>query len=395
MRTLTTTRGDDLRGLGSNERAILERIRWAPARRWAARLVRAKMRMQFTGWLQYLVPVPAIVSFAVVGAVSWLLDATWPTTVSFAAAGALLAAVAFDIVTVKWKIHLPEARPPRNDHLDTFDLLRARRSCRSFQTRHMSDTDRAELLASVQTNLAVPTLGEATLRLEYVAAPLVVWPTVNASEFLVAIVPKEYDRTAVIDVGRTLQRVVVDATRMGLGTCWIGPGADHASVIAHLGDRFDALEDHIVCVCAVGYRSHFIPLFVRLFNRRMRHRLPRTALFFSDCELQHPIDTDAPPYDRFGRAFEACQWAPSSYNGQTTRAVVTTGSDSDVSDVRFLTTTASRYYAPVAVGIWCANWELSCDALSIEGDFVVASPDDPEHLPRHDVTWIRRADRPR
>lgn len=29
------------------------------------------------------------------------------------------------------------------------------------------------------------------------------------------------------------------ATRMGVATCWIGPGADHKSVVAKMGNRFD------------------------------------------------------------------------------------------------------------------------------------------------------------
>ena len=98
-------------------------------------------------------------------------------------------------------------------------------------------------------------IGTRAVRFEYVSQTLTVWPTVNASEFLVAIAPLEYDKLAVIDVGRTLERIVADATRMGLGTCWIGPGADQRSIQRHLGDRFDPARDHVVCVCAVGYRS--------------------------------------------------------------------------------------------------------------------------------------------
>jgi nitroreductase len=250
----------------------------------------------------------------------------------------------------------------------------------------MSDDDREELMASVRAHLAVPTVGSNVPRFEYVAAPLTVWPTVNASEFLVPIVPKAYDRSAVIDVGRTLQRIVMDATRMGLATCWIGPGADHDSVIAHLGNRFDPEVDQIICVCAVGYRSRYIPLVIRIFNRQVSgRRRPLSGLFFSDMALERPIDVAATPYDRFGRTYEACQWAPSSYNGQTTRAVVEVDGVS-VSAVHFLATTASRYYAPVALGIWCANWDLGCDALGMPGEFELMASDDDD-LPRHDVTW--------
>jgi nitroreductase len=378
---------DDMKGLGANERALLERIRWGSGRHMAARIVRAKMRLQFSGWLQYLLPTPFIVLSSLLGGLSWLLGARWLAAAILVPAGLLVLVATFDIVTTKWKIRLPERRPPRLDDLDPFDLLRARRSCRSFQTRRMSDTDREALLTAVDTQLAVSTIGGTTPRLEYVAAPLTVWPVVNASEFLVAIVPKAYDRTAIIDVGRTLQRVVIDATRMGLGTCWIGPGADHQSIITRLGDRFDPSADHTICVCAVGYRSRYIPLLIRLFNRQMStSRLPLSELFFADDALEHPIDTTAPPFDRFGLTYEACRWAPSSYNGQTTRAVVETGPEGGVSAVSFSAATASRYYAPVALGIWCANWELGCEALGEHGVFE-SLPSGDDDIPHHDVTW--------
>jgi nitroreductase len=378
-----------MKGIGANERAILERIRWAPGRRAAAWLVRAKMRVQFSGWLQYLLPAPLLLLLLLLGGLSWLLGAHRLAAIFLVPGGLLALVAAFDVVTVKWKLRLPEHRPPRLDDLAPFDLLGARRSCRSFQTRPMSDTDREALLAAVKAELAVPTIGKVTPRLEYLAAPLTVWPTVNASEFLVAIVPKAYDRIAIIDVGRTLQRVVMQATRMGLGTCWIGPGADQRSIVAHLGNRFDPSSDHIICVCAVGYRSRYIPLFIRLFNRQMStRRLSLSELFFADDALEHPIDTTAAPYDRFGRSYEACRWSPSSYNGQTTRAIVKTDPEAEVSAVTFVATTASRYYAPVALGIWCANWELGCEALGVHGAFEIVPSHDGD-LPRPDVTWRR------
>ncbi|MCP3919647.1 MAG: hypothetical protein GY711_29280 [bacterium] len=266
--------------------------------------------------------------------------------------------------------------------------MRTRHSCRSFQTRFMCDEDRMALLSSVQRHVETPTLGPTPVRLEYIRAQLTVWPVVNGTEFLVAIVPRSYDRRSVIDVGRTLQKVVMDATRLGLATCWIGPGADHESLKRHLGDRFDPERDQIICTCAVGYRSRYVPLFVRLFNRMSFHRRLLSELFFTDAELCVPVDVAAPPYARFGRTFEACQWAPSSYNGQTTRAVLR--SDAGVvQGVDFYAATSSRYYAPVALGIWCANWELGCEALGLEG--LVASHPKPVGelaIPRHDVTWV-------
>jgi nitroreductase len=239
-------------------------------------------------------------------------------------------------------------------------------------------------------------LGNRPIRFEYVAAPLTVWPVVGAHEFLVAIAPRDYNRRAVIDVGRSLQKVVLQATRMGVATCWIGPGASHSSVEHHLGERFDPAKDHIICVCAIGYASRFIPLSVRLMNRGMHRRLPLEDLFFRDATFQEPLNVNDPPFDRFGRCYEVCQWAPSSYNAQTTRCVgVVQPSGSGQASLRFdfYASIESRFYAPVALGIWCANWETGCGALGIPGHFAVATPEQrgaegvPE-MPRYDVSWL-------
>ena len=396
MATHKRTNDDFMRGLGANEKAILEHIPILFLRKIAAQVVRAKMRVQFTGWLQYLLPMIFVVLFSFIGGIANLFNARWLATF-FLVLGTLIFIIAiFDLTTVKFRLRLLERLPKRNDDLDLFDLMRARRSCRSFQTRKLTDADRTELMEAVRVHMAEPRIGESPISFEYISAPLTVWPTVNATEFLVAIAPKEYDRFAVIDVGRSLQKIVMDVTRMGLSTCWIGPGADHASIMRHLGKRFNPEQDHIICVCAVGYKSGYIPLFIRIFNAQFYRRLPLSELFFADASFEQPLNVDTAPFNRFGRTYEICQWAPSSYNGQTTRCVAHTGENGDLESFDFYATTASRYYAPVAVGIWCANWELGCKALGIQGHFAELpmgnkgnqSKITTAQFPNYDVSWI-------
>ena len=265
---------------------------------------RFKERFQFSGWLQYVFNAIAALVFLLIAGVGALIGAMpgllfWPPLVI---GGVLVLVLAFDVCTLKLGLRPPERVGPRRDDLDAFDLMRARRSCRSFQPRNLSEADHRELMEVVGRQSAPASrLGTRPVRFEYVAAPLTVWPTVGGHEFLVAIAPRAYDRLAVIDVGRCLQKIVLHATRMGLATCWIGPGADHQSVERHLGDRFDPEEDHIICVCAVGYRSWLQPLFVRVVQRAQHRRLPLPSLFFVDAELQRPLDVEASPFDRFGR----------------------------------------------------------------------------------------------
>jgi nitroreductase len=362
-------------------------------------LWRLKLRLQFTGWLQYTINAVVALAFLLVAGIGWLIG-IWPIVLFWtplAIGLVLMANAAFDLVTVKYGVRPVEPLPKRRDGVDAFDLMRMRRACRSFQSRNLTASDRAELAESVRINSQPDRqLGSSPIRFEYIAAPLTVWPVVGAHEFLVAIAPRAYDRLAIIDVGRSLQKIVLQATRMGVATCWIGPGADHKSVIERLGNRFDAEKDHIVCVCAVGYASIFEPLFIRFMQLSQHRRLPLSKLFFADPLFREPLDIDKPPFKSFGRCYEVCRWSPSSYNSQTTRcaAVVEQRDGEDhLARFDFCAATTSRYYAAVALGIWCANWQTGCQALGKLGHFAMLTPDqrgveEAPQLPRYDVSWV-------
>ncbi len=362
-------------------------------------LWKIKLWLSFTGWLLYLANFVAVLLMLLLAAIgSWV--GVWPMLLVWVPLGiaAILAAnLCFDIATVRYDFRPRERLPAPLSDVDAFDLMRTRVSCRSFQSRNLTPDHLAELMETVRTHSTTENqLGSHPIRLEYIAAPLTVWPVVGGHEFLVAIAPVKYNRLSVIDIGRSLQKVVLHATRMGLSTCWIGPGADQGSVIQHLGDRFDPARDHVICVCAVGYASIFRPIALRGIQRAQRKRLPLDELFFSDPTFSAPLDPDTAPYNSFRRCYEVCQWSPSAYNGQTTRcAAVSAQAEGEKRLMRFdfCANTRSRYYAAVAVGIWCANWETGCEALEKRGHFEVLSPkargdEGIQELPQYDLSWI-------
>jgi nitroreductase len=382
--------------LGANERAIIDPVKIKFLKNLLIQFIGLKLKLQWAGWLQYLMPLPIFLLTLLVAGIAYLLGGVMISKIVFALAGLLSLKLIFDIITVKFKFRPAESRPKRLDSKNVFELMRIRSSCRSFQTRKLAKNDFDELMESFHKHHEEPKLGNKQIRFEYISAPIRVWPVVNGSEFFVAIAPKEYNRLAVMDVGRSLQKIVLDATRMGLATCWIGPGADHKSILSHLGDRFNPEKDNIICVCAVGYKSKFIPLFVRVFSKTMRHRLPLSSLFYSDIGMDKPLKTDEDPYVLFDKCFESCRWAPSSFNGQTTRCVSTPEKDGSLKRFDFYANTSSRYYAAVASGIWLANWEIGCAELNIEGDFRQLT--DAERgltelqketpIPNYDISWV-------
>ena len=357
------------------------------------RLWKLKQRLQWTGWLQYLIlMVIAAVFLGLAGLGA--LAGVWPlllVDLPLLIAALLVAFVAFDLATVRLGLHPAEPLPRALDNLDEFDLMRARRSCRSFQRRKMTDAHRAAVLNFARTHIRPENrIARLPIRLEYLAHPLKVWPVVGAQEFLVAVAPRDYAEAAVVDIGYALQNVGIEATRLGLATCWIGPGAEPGSVAAALGDRFDAARDHVICVCALGYASKYKPLSLRLMQKQQRWRHPLNKLFFRGGEFTDPIDPTAPPYDEFGRCYEVCQWSPSSYNAQTTRASVTL-EKGHVARVDFAAISKSRYYAMVALGIWVSNSARGARALGIDGQVAFVPEDDErrKRLPRLVASWLR------
>jgi hypothetical protein len=358
-----------------------------------------KVRLQFSGWLQYIIHAIWVLLILIIAGIGWLIG-YWPVLlfwVPLGFAGLLSIVLAGTIILVKYGVHPTERIPSSKADLDDFELMRARHSCRSFQSRNLTAKHHAELLETVkrysEQNLQ---LGQKPIRFEYIPAPLTVWPVVGAHEFLVAIAPREYNRLSIIDVGRSLHKIVLHATRMGLSTCWIGPGADQKSIIQHLDDKFEPEKDHVICVCAIGYESMFKPLLVRVAKIFQHKRLPLSELFFTDPSFQLALETDSTTFNAYGHCYEACQWSPSSYNGQTTRcAAVSDRVENQDKLIRFdfFAATTSRYYAAVALGIWCANWETGCAALGKKGHFEILSPkernsEELSELPRYDISWV-------
>jgi nitroreductase len=362
-------------------------------------LWKLKVRLQFSGWLQYIVHALLVLIMLAISGVGWLVGYLpillfW---IPLSIAALLSITLIGTIIIVKYGIHPTERIPADKNDLDAFDLMRARHSCRSFQSRNLTVEHHTELMETVKLySRQNQLLGQQPVRFEYVAAPLTVWPVVGAHEFLVAIAPREYDRLSIIDVGRSLQKIVIQATRMGLATCWIGPGADQKSIVKHLSGKFDAKKDHVICVCAIGYESMFKPLMIRFQNFLLQRRLPLSELFFTDPHCKKPLETDSAPFNEYGRCYEVCQWSPSSYNSQTTRcAAISEKAENHKKLIRFdfFAATTSRYYAAVALGIWCANWETGCAALNKHGHFTVLSPEERIYdvvsdLPHYDVSWI-------
>ncbi len=375
--------------LGANERAIIDTVKIRFLRILFIQIIALKFKFQWNGWLQYLIPLPISLLLFLIGITHYLIGFVLPSYVFLVFGTLILLRIIFDIITVKFLFRPYEADSKSMNDKNFIELIIIRKSCRSYQYRKLTKSDFDDLMQSVKKHQKEPKFSNNEIRFEYISGPIRVWPVVNATEFLVAIVPKKYDRRAILEVGRTLQKVVIDATRIGIATCWIGAGADHNSLYTILGNRLNIEKEKIICICAVGYKSRYTPLFIQILNKKFHHRLPLSSLIFSDIENQSQLDLSTHPFRNFYQVFESCRWSPSSYNAQTTRCSAGYNENGELNRFDFYTITSSRYYAPVATGIWCGNWEMACETIGIQGEFRFLNDSlKRTELPFYDISWV-------
>ncbi len=123
------------------------------------------------------------------------------------------------------------------------------------------------------------------------------------------------DEASALTAGFQFEQVVLAATRLGLGTCWIaatfrGSDFDRGEIWP------DGEELRIVCPVGTPLGPSFKDRVIRL-SLGSRKRLPMDSLFFYG-DFKHPL----PEGNRFRVPLEMLRLAPSSTNSQPWRALV-------------------------------------------------------------------------
>jgi len=181
----------------------------------------------------------------------------------------------------------------------------------------------------------------------------------NPPYLLVGVLPEESD-VARLDLGYVLEQVVLEATRLGLGTCWVTGSYDAQRAGEAVGL---APGEGAAAVCALGYPAQ--DRWGRLDSRVVRwlagghRRKPLTEIVFSDRWGKPWSLDEAEP--TLVDALEHARLAPSANNRQPWRFIV--GSDR--------LALALVRPAPIDGGIVMAHFALACAALGREGRWEV------------------------
>ena len=188
----------------------------------------------------------------------------------------------------------------------------------------------------------------------------------NPPHLLVGVLPQE-SALARLDLGYVLEQIILEATRAGLGTCWITGSYD----AQHAGDGVGlAIGEVAAAVCALGYPTE--DRWGRFHDQTVRRlagghrRKPLTEIVFFRYWGQHwtPNGTDPELVD----LLECARLAPSARNRQPWRFII-------MPDQVVLTLTHS---APIDGGIVMAHFALAAIAREyrVKGRWQVRPGDD-------------------
>ena len=204
------------------------------------------------------------------------------------------------------------------------ELARRRRSCRKYRATPLADEARRPLEAFLAANRTGPFGGRPRFALLAATAEdrsalrgLGTYGFISgAAGFIVGAIergPGDFE-----DYGYLMERAILRATDLGLGTCWLGGTFAKSGFAARIGL---AAGEVLPAVAAVGYAVHDSQAKDRI--RRMAGsnlRRPAEELFF-DAAFGAPLPPAAAgPY---AEALELVRWAPSASNKQPWRIVRT------------------------------------------------------------------------
>ena len=278
------------------------------------------------------------------------------------------------------------------------EIVRARYSCRTYEERPITG-DTREKLSTIASSLGTGPFGTAP-RFELVAATaedrdalkgLGTYGFIKgATGFFVGATDDAGRGTE--DYGYLMELLVLHATDLGLGTCWLGGSFTKSSFAAKIDLRPGEMVPAVTAVGHIAERPRAFDPLIRRYARSGK-RLPWQRLFFRDA-FDQPL-----PQEKAGAyalPLEMVRIGPSASNKQPWRVVQdndawhfflarTRGYGAGRFTKAFLTADMQR----LDMGIAMCHFEQAARALGLEGRWLFAEPalTCPGELTEYTATW--------
>ncbi len=270
----------------------------------------------------------------------------------------------------------------------TIDIIKSRYSCRSFNKTPINENTASALFEYFDAhNHGVFGL-KSRFKIGTVTAGGVLLKRLNTygfikgtDEFLVGAIPNDCDSLQLEEFGYILENIILKATELGLGTCWMG-GTFRKSIFADLIElKDDELMPAVIAIGNPANKRGFTDTLIRRIAKS-DHRKPWKKLFFIgnfDTPLQQSqCDKDT------NTALEMIRLAPSSSNKQPWRIVKIENyfhfflcRTPGYRDQFVLEKTDKADLQRLDVGIAMSHFESTLSSLGNSGKWVVDNPNIP------------------
>ena len=177
-----------------------------------------------------------------------------------------------------------------------------------------------------------------------------------------------------LSAGFIFEQIVLRATELGLGTCWIA-ATFRSSDFSAKADFPAGRSLNIISPVGAAASHRTIRDRITRFIARSDRRLPVESLFFQH-DFATPLDSD----NDFAESLAMMRIAPSSMNSQPWRALV-----ADDGAVHFYSAPSSKM-ARLDCGIGLCHFALAEEAQGVSGSFYI-DPDRPDHS--GDLSYLR------
>ncbi len=199
------------------------------------------------------------------------------------------------------------------------------------------------------------------------------------------------------DFGYLMEQIVLYATDLGLGTCWLGGTFTRSSFARRMALRPDEMMS---AVCAVGYAANKTRMVDRFLRRQAGsdHRLGWEQLFFNG-QFGQPLLPE--PAGLYALSLEMVRLGPSASNKQPWRIVHESGRDEHHGQWHFYLQRSPGYRKPalglvqiddiqrVDMGIAMCHFALTAQENGLRGQWAIHEPSvaRPDDLTEYIVTW--------
>jgi nitroreductase len=195
------------------------------------------------------------------------------------------------------------------------------------------------------------------------------------------------NKTAMEDFGYCMEKIILGATDLGLGTCWLGGALNRSTFAEKLNAKADEL---IPAVTPIGYAADKRTLtdnLARMVAGSTNRKKPE-ELFF-DRSAGEPLGPDSA--GQYSQVLEAVRWAPSASNKQPWRII----RDADNAWHFYLkeNTVYNNIYKDIKLqnvdmGIAMCHFELAAAELGLKGVWEIKDPPLKSGDLKYIVSWI-------